>query len=296
MADRDPIRFVRGRPGLADRELAGLVAALLAYGRVEQLLKSIGRVMDRLDPYPSLAIDSCADLRGLERRLGRLSHRWTTGREIAALLRAARDLQRRHGSLDAWMGRCRRPRDGDIRPALSRWVGGILCRAPGLAGTGLLPDPAGGSACKRLLLFLRWMVRHDGVDPGGWRSLTPAELIIPVDVHVFRAARALRFTRRRRADLCAALDITRALRRFDPADPVKYDFALAHAGMERTRRRGGIDLGCGRTCDRRTLRFHGPPPGAYGRACGGRRDPSAGQRDPEIREDGCGRPAGIHGR
>ena len=239
VADRDPIRFVRGRPGLADRELAGLVAALLAYGRVEQLLKSIGRVMVRLDPCPSSTIDSCADLRGLERRLGRLSHRWTTGGEIAALLWAARGLQHGHGSLDAWMDHCRAPRGGDIRPALSRWVDGLLCRAPALKGTGLLPDPAGGSACKRLFLFLRWMVRRDEVDPGGWTSLAPAELIIPVDVHVFRAARALRLTRRRQANLRAALDITRALRRFDPTDPVKYDFALAHAGMAWTRRRSG---------------------------------------------------------
>jgi uncharacterized protein (TIGR02757 family) len=93
------------------------------------------------------------------------------------------------------------------------------------------PRPSGGSACKRLNLFLRWMVRRDGIDPGGWSAVTPAQLIVPLDVHVIRVGQCLGLTRYRSPGWRMAADITAALRLVDPVDPVKYDFALCHLGM-----------------------------------------------------------------
>lgn len=95
----------------------------------------------------------------------------------------------------------------------------------------LLSAPSGGSACKRLMLFLRWMVRSDAVDPGGWTSVSPAELVVPLDVHIHRIAGILGLRRRATPDLLAALEVTEALRAFDPADPVRFDFALSRTGI-----------------------------------------------------------------
>jgi uncharacterized protein (TIGR02757 family) len=113
----------------------------------------------------------------------------------------------------------------DVRPAYGREV-------PPRAGVWyFFARPSTGSACKRLNLFLRWMVRRDRVDPGGWTRIRPAELIVPLDTHTIRAGRCLRLTRRATPGWAMACEITDALRRCDPDDPVRYDFALCHLSM-----------------------------------------------------------------
>ena len=98
----------------------------------------------------------------------------------------------------------------------------------------LLPSPESGSACKRLNLFLRWMVRSDAVDPGGWSGVSPAMLIVPLDTHMHRIAAKLGLTKRRAADFRAAREVTGAFRTIAPEDPVKYDFALTRLGILRS--------------------------------------------------------------
>jgi uncharacterized protein (TIGR02757 family) len=93
------------------------------------------------------------------------------------------------------------------------------------------PRPSTGSGCKRQNLFLRWMVRRDQIDPGGWRRVTPAQLIVPLDTHVVRVGRCLRLTTYQSPGWRMASDITRTLRQLDPIDPVKYDFSICHLGM-----------------------------------------------------------------
>jgi uncharacterized protein (TIGR02757 family) len=97
----------------------------------------------------------------------------------------------------------------------------------------LLPAPEAGSACKRLLMYLRWMARRDAVDPGPWQGVDPRLLVVPMDTHMYRVARALGFTRRRTAGMRAALETTAAFARFRPGDPVRYDFALTRLGIRR---------------------------------------------------------------
>jgi uncharacterized protein (TIGR02757 family) len=99
------------------------------------------------------------------------------------------------------------------------------------AGGFFFPRPSAGSACKRLNLFLRWMVRSDALDPGGWTRVRPAQLIVPLDTHVVRVGRCLRLTSRATPGWAMAREITGSLRAVDPDDPVKYDFAICHLGM-----------------------------------------------------------------
>jgi uncharacterized protein (TIGR02757 family) len=122
--------------------------------------------------------------------------------------------------------------DETVLPALRRFYAEIDAGARGRCGH-LLADPAGGSACKRWMLFLRWMVRRDAVDPGGWEAVGARRLVIPLDVHIKRICTRLGLTRRRQADLRTALEITDAFRCIEPDDPVKYDFALARLGIRR---------------------------------------------------------------
>ncbi|MBZ0122053.1 MAG: DUF2400 domain-containing protein, partial [Sandaracinaceae bacterium] len=141
--------------------------------------------------------------------------------------------RREHGSLGRALAR-EIADAGELREGLARFAGAL--RGPG-APRGLMhlmPDPRAGSACKRLLLYLRWMIRpDDGVDLGLWPELTPSILLIPVDTHVHRIAKNLGLTERNDASWRTAEEITASLRRLDPLDPVKYDFALCHLGISR---------------------------------------------------------------
>jgi len=108
------------------------------------------------------------------------------------------------------------------------------------------PTPAKGSACKRMNLFLRWMVRDRDIDFGIWKGIPKNKLVIPLDTHIARISRCLGFTMRRSADWKAAVEITNALKQFDPDDPVKYDFALCHHGIAGMCAKGDVRLctGC----------------------------------------------------
>ena len=109
----------------------------------------------------------------------------------------------------------------------------------------LLPRPADGSACKRPLLFLRWVVRRDdGVDLGLWRHPDPAQLVVPLDTHVLRIAYWVGLTDRHDASWRTAVDVTESLRVIDPRDPVRFDFALAHLGISKACRKEPVRRLC----------------------------------------------------
>ena len=138
----------------------------------------------------------------------------------------------RHGSLGDLFRAGVGQGDATVLPALQTWVKAL--RSDGSRRSSLLASPAGGSACKRLLLYMRWMLRRDAVDPGCWRFPgSPRLLLVPLDTHLHRAAMELGLTRRKQADLKTAVEITEGLRRLCPEDPVRYDFGLAHLGIRR---------------------------------------------------------------
>jgi uncharacterized protein (TIGR02757 family) len=258
--EADPVGFAHRYASQADQELVALVCACTAFGNVKAIRAKLGDLLARLGPRPSVASD---DPRELHRRLRGWKHRVFRGEDIARLLAGARAVQREHGSLGALFAAELRQR-GDLRDALAAWCAAIRS-AGGAGGLGaaaarssrrgpahLLPDPHGPSGSKRLLLFLRWMVRGpDGVDLGLWRrhrGVDPALLLVPVDVHIHRLSRNLGLTARAGMSWKTTVEITAALARLDPSDPVGYDFSLCHMGMLQgcpSRRDADACQGCG---------------------------------------------------
>ncbi|MFT3775201.1 MAG: TIGR02757 family protein [Minicystis sp.] len=229
----DPVEFVHRYTDPHDQELVALLASAMAFGNVKALRAKIEDALDRIGPDVARAADE-PDV--LASRLRGWKHRVYRDRDLARLLVGARRVQREHGSLGIALARAIE-RAGDLRTALSDWAdsirraGGLDQEEGGRGGAHILADPRKGSAVKRLMLLLRWMVRPaDGVDLGLWPIPTSA-LLIPVDTHIHKLSNNLDLTRRRDVSWRTAEEITAALRRFDPIDPVKYDFSLCHLGM-----------------------------------------------------------------
>ena len=224
----DPLECPYNYDRAEDREVVGLVASALAYGRVAQILKSVGRVLELLGPSPAAFVDAATEGE-LAEALKDFRHRFTSGEEVAALLIGIARARRRHGSVEACFKAGMNSHE-DLQAALSAFVT-ELSAATGGRLPHLLPSPANGSACKRLNLFLRWMVRRDNVDPGGWDDVPASMLIVPLDTHMHRIGRELGFTSRAQANWRAAEEVTAAFKRVAPADPVRYDFALTRLGI-----------------------------------------------------------------
>lgn len=222
----DPLELLYEYPAQADREVVGLLAAGLAYGRVAQILRSARCLLGRLGPVPSAFLAEVSITR-LQEAVGSFKHRWTTGQEAVALLMGIGGCIKRHGSLRQGFVNHLRTGCDDVQQALDEFVAELRDES-GLTRNSLLPT---GGACKRMHLFLRWMVRRDRVDPGGWQEVSPALLIVPLDTHMHRMALAMGLTQRRQADLKTAREITQGFRAICPEDPVRYDFALTRFGI-----------------------------------------------------------------
>ena len=226
----DPVETIYRYKDVDDREVAALIAALLSLGRVRQILKSVEGALSRVGSRPARFIEN-ASRNELETAFDGFRHRFITGCEVAATLDGARELRRRHGSLGRRLAELVREDDETVVDGLGALVD-ELERAAGQGMCGrFLPLPRRRSACKRLHLYLRWMVRCDDVDPGGWDGVSPSKLVVPLDTHMHRLGTALGLTSRTSADLRAALEITSGFREVCPEDPVRYDFALTRSGI-----------------------------------------------------------------
>lgn len=235
----DPIQAVRRFHEAADREVAGFIAASLAFGRVASVMQSIGRVLEVMGPAPAAFVRTFHPARD-GAPLSGVVHRWTRGPDLVALLLVLRRILEQSGSIEAFFAEGDDPAAADVAPGLESFSRRALetdlspayGRVPARPGVCyFFPRPSTGSACKRLNLFLRWMVRRDGVDLGIWRRPAPSRLIVPLDVHLVRMGRCLGLTRYRSAGWPMAREITASLRQVDPADPVRFDFALCHLSM-----------------------------------------------------------------
>jgi uncharacterized protein (TIGR02757 family) len=239
--DPDPLEFVRAQATGADREVVGLIAAGLAFGNVLQIKRSVALVLAALGPRPAAAVDEL-DARETAWRLRAFRHRWVRGRDVACLLAFVGQMRASHGSVEGFFAEGLSSDHEDVGAALASFSGRALALDPRGAYPGkrlppdagvryFFPSPRQGSACKRLNLYLRWMVRRDGVDLGVWRRPLPSQLVLPLDAHTYALARRLRLTRYRSPGWAMAVDVTERLRRLDPRDPVKYDFALHRIGL-----------------------------------------------------------------
>jgi uncharacterized protein (TIGR02757 family) len=235
----DPVELPHRYTDAQDIEVAALLSAALAYGRVDLFKPRLTALLDALGPSPAAVARNSTPVELLERTRG-FSYRMTGARDVACLLYGAGALLREHGSLGAAFAKEYRAA-GTVRGALGGFVDALCApdftpltgkRAPTRRLKHLLPHPDRGSACKRLNLFLRWMVRGpDGVDFGLWREIPRAELLVPLDTHVHRIGRFIGLTRRKDLSWRTAEEVTSRLRQLDAADPVRYDFALSHLGI-----------------------------------------------------------------
>jgi uncharacterized protein (TIGR02757 family) len=242
----DPVDFVHAYAQTEDRELVALVAANLAFGNVKAIRMKVADLLRRIGPSPAVAADDPA---ALEAALDGWKHRVFKGEDVAKLLIGARRIQREEGSLGQAFARALRDADRTapsehegLREALATFCDHIR-KAGGLPLPGessktdrrgpvnLLSNARAGGGAKRLLLFLRWMVRPaDGIDLGLW-PVAARRLLMPVDVHIHKLSRNLGFTKRADVSWKTAVEITQALARYDETDPTRYDFSLCHMGM-----------------------------------------------------------------
>lgn len=241
----DPLGFVHRYTEPADQEVAAVFASGLAYGRVAGFSPVIAAVLAQADRKggPRSWIQRLGP--DDDRVLSRLQHRWTRGSDLARLAHALRPVLARHGRLGAIAEAGDDPHAPTIAPALEAVVQAIRAAACEQAGQPfsalprgfryLLPAPSGGSACKRWCMFMRWMVRPPGpgaagVDLGLW-DINPSRLVMPLDTHVRRLSWFTGLTDRTDASWRTAVTVTESLRKLDPADPLRHDFALAHLGI-----------------------------------------------------------------
>jgi uncharacterized protein (TIGR02757 family) len=239
---KDPVYFVRWFADPRDQEIAGLIAAGLAYGRIGSIMPSVERVLAAMDWQPWRFVTEC-DPECEPERFADCTHRFHTPRSVVVTLAVVRRALERHGSLQSLFLKGYSEHHEDTRPALTAFVDSLRGFANDLDdawldGAGVyglrhfLASPADGSACKRLNLYLRWMVRSGPPDVRAWPEVSPAKLLIPVDVHVARISKCLGWTTRSAADMRMSVEITNVLRRFDPTDPIRFDFVLSHLGMD----------------------------------------------------------------
>ena len=235
----DPIEFPHQFKRPEDIEISGFIAACFAYGRVELFKPVIKKILSAMgdSPYDFLREFS---LKKQRRLFSGISYRFNKNDDILCLLYVLSMLVTQYGTIEAAFKNNYRDSDPDTGNGLTGLMGILLStdvspvygeniKPPGFRQ--LLPSPANGSACKRTCLFLRWMVRCADIDFGIWKDVPGNKLVIPLDTHIARISKCLGFTRRSSQDWEMAVEITGALKKLDPADPLKYDFALCHQGI-----------------------------------------------------------------
>ena len=251
----DPLQLVLRYEHPLDQEIAGLLAAAFAYGRADTVVANVGRVLDAMGSSPHAYVAAFRRHDG-KQRFASFAHRFHKAPHLLALLERMSAAIVAHGSLGSLFEAGYNAHDPDIGPSLTRFVSTLIAGC-GLPMRALKPEerkgldyllssPENGSACKRMNLFLRWMVRRTSPDLGIWDFVAPSQLVMPLDTHVHRIATFLGLSERRSADWKAARAVTDRLARFDPSDPVRYDFALCRLGIldrcSRRRRKENCDV------------------------------------------------------
>lgn len=229
----DPIQIPHLFSQKQDIEIAGLFAAVLAWGQRTTIIRNARNLMQRMDmkPFHFVVNHSPKELKVLEGFV----HRTFNDTDLLYFVHFLRHIYQFYPSLEDAFATWLNPDDRDIEPALTGFQR-MFTSLPEMPGRTAkhISSPERNSACKRLCMYLRWMVRKDsaGVDFGIWEKIKPRQLICPLDVHVHRVALGLRLISHHKADWQAACELTAALRKLDPADPVKYDYALFGLGAE----------------------------------------------------------------
>ena len=236
---QDAIQFPLRYTDPADIELAGLFASCMAYGRVDLFGAQVALVLERMGESPARFVWGF-DLEKHRKVFAGFGYRFNRERDVLAFCLAAQRIVVRHGTLKAFFLEGFSPEHAHVGPAVEHFVSGF--RRQDLSAVfprnrlsygfkHWFPLPSTGGVCKRMHLYLRWMVRREAPDFGIWPEVPPRALLMPVDTHIENMARSIGLTRRRSRNWPMVEEITERLRRLDPEDPVKYDFALCHKRM-----------------------------------------------------------------
>ncbi|NPA34674.1 MAG: TIGR02757 family protein [Chlorobi bacterium] len=236
----DPIQFPLQYDNRQDREVVGILAALLAWGRRDIIANKMRYLLALLGRHPAQSImNDTYDRRELEL----FKHRIYKGRHILILLDTIAELLTEHGTIAKGFEKLE---DGDIAGAMQDFYNLVIARTPKSDEriiTHLVPDPSRGSACKRMTMFLRWMVRREYPDMGLWTEFSPAHLLISLDVHAWRAAKHLGLTSYANPSLKAAIEVTRNVSELmGSEDPAKYDVALWLLGKDLSEKKSVVRL------------------------------------------------------
>lgn len=229
--EHDPISIPHGFDEPDDRAVIGLFAALLAWGRRDVLLRKLADLCERMRYRPAVFVRGFEPARDAP-ALDGFKHRTFTDADAVHLCRSLSALLAEHGTMEHLFARHLGPDAPDIGPAIQGFSDSVMTAVPDVPPRlrKHLARPATGSACKRLAMYLRWMVRPGPVDFGLWTSIRPDQLVLPLDVHTGRQARALGMLHRPQDDWRAVEQLTARCRAFAPEDPARYDFALFGAG------------------------------------------------------------------
>lgn len=225
----DPLQVPRLFSRKEDIEISGFLTATIAWGNRRTIIRNAGSMMELMDraPYDFVMRHEASDLPPLENFV----HRTFNGTDLICFIKALKHLYMHKGGLEGVFSR--NATALSTQPAISALRKEVLEIPYPARSAKHLPDPARGSAAKRLNMFLRWMVRDGaaGVDFGIWKQLSPAQLSCPLDVHSGNVARKLGILTRRQNDAKAVQELDRQLREWDVEDPVRYDFALFGLGV-----------------------------------------------------------------
>jgi uncharacterized protein (TIGR02757 family) len=236
----DPLQFLHLFEDELNIEIMGIIASIFAYGNIKQIINTLNKILNISENNPYMFVWNFHK-KDLKFKLKYLRHRFYTGEDIAILFSLLCDIYKEFGTLRNFFMKTYRPADENIKKSLSGLSTQFILRAEDRCAGGKLspgvkfmfPVPENGSACKRMNLFLRWMVRKDELDFGLWNEIPADKLIIPVDTHIARICRTLKLTKKKNINWAMAEEITKNLKKFDPLDPVKYDFAICHIGMRK---------------------------------------------------------------
>lgn len=233
----DPLEFLHRYNNFYDIEISGIISSVFAYGNIKQIMNTLEKLHSFMSGQPFNFI-SRYNRKNEIKVFNQLRHRFYTGNDISLFFNALKKIYTKYDSLQSFFMIDQAENEIDIKERISSFSKNIIelmkDRNPVSHGIKFMfPDPFKGSACKRMNLFLRWMVRKDELDFGLWKQISPSKLIIPVDTHIASIGKELKLTNQKSVTWKMAEEITENLRKFDPGDPVKYDFALCHIGMRK---------------------------------------------------------------
>lgn len=232
----DPLEFLHRFSNPADIEISGFISSVFAYGNVKQIINTLNKIHSLIGNNSHQFVLNYS-LKTGRKLFANLKHRFYSTEDIVQLFFALNKILKDYGSIKSYFIKCFNENDFDMKKSISAFSNGMIkFIGGGDISHGLkfmFPDPLKGSACKRMNLFLRWMVRKDELDFGLWTEIPKSKLIIPVDTHVARVCRQLKLTGRKNVSWKMAEEITNRLKLFDEKDPVKYDFAICHIGMRK---------------------------------------------------------------